>query len=234
MSEENKNASQSNKGKNKKSKKKLIILPYIYKPIIFVIISLIFIVPICKVALDFAVQTVHSAQNVFVKDNYDFDVIDDFKADNRDGGFFDPPTLYHNEKIGELSCDAIGLKSDVYYCINRVTMRNGIAMSAQSRLCGQGGAVNLAGYSSTILKPIANVKNGDIIKIVTSWGAFEYEVYDIQNMNNTRLQERLDENDETLVISTSNDDKAFSAFDSNKKYVLAKIISGPIVKEAAV
>lgn len=232
MSEENKKASQSNK--NKKSKRKLTILPYIYKPLIFVLISLIFIVPVCKVALDFAVQTVHSAQNVFVKDNYDFDITDDFKADNRDGGFFDPPTLYHNEKIAELTCDSIGLKSDVYYCINRVTMRNGIAMSAQSRLCGQGGAVYLAGYSSTILKPIANIKKGDIIEIITSWGAFKYEVFEIEHMNSTQLQEKMDENDETLVLSTANDDKAFSTFNSNKKYVLAKMISGPMIKEAAV
>lgn len=232
MREENTKASQSNK-QNKKSKRKYTVLPYIYKPVIFLLISMIFVFPVCKIALDFAVQTVHSAQKVFVKDNFDFDVSDDFKADNRDGGFFDPPTLYHNEKIAEITCDAVGLKSNVYYCINRVTLRNGLAMSAQSRLCGQGGAVNLAGYSSTFLKPLSNIKNGDVIKVVTSWGTFEYKVFDICSMNSAQLQEKIDENDETLVISTSKDDKAFSNFDSNKKYVLAKIISGPMVKEAA-
>lgn len=234
MREEKKKTSQQNRRKNKKSKRKLTILPYFYKPLVFVLLSLILVLPVCKVALDFAVQTVHSAQNVFVKDNYDFDVADSFKPDNRDGGFFDPPTLYHNEKIAELTCDAIGLKSNVYYCINRVTLRNGIAMSAHSRLCGQGGAVNLAGYSSTVLKPIANIKNGDRIKIVTSWGSFEYEVVDVEHMDSTQLQERIDEHDETLVISTSKDDRAFSTYDSHKKYVLAKLVSGPMVKEAAV
>lgn len=149
---------------------------------------MVVIVPLLMGGLNFAVNTVHEAQQVLT-----------IGYDDRAEG--DP--------IATIYCKRIGLKSDVYKGINRVSLRYGCGMSDDEN------GVRFAGYSSGAFKPLLKVKKNDIITISNNDGETMYQVTDISSKVK-------DVGDGYIVLSTSKNNSPFSYYDSEKLFVTAK------------
>ncbi len=228
MSEDNnKTTSQSNK--KKRHKKRRIVLPYIFTPIIYVLISLIVVVPIGIGLLNFAVDNVHKAQQVFTMGYYDVAPEQEkFVASDKKSGKVSLGDIKPFYQYGIISCEEAGLNSDIYYGLNRVSLRNGAASSSESKLPGQGGEIDIYGYSSAAFKSLKYVDKGDIIIFQTNYGLFKYKVYE-SGLSDKPL--RKNNSSEQLILACSENDKAFSNFSSKKYYVCAELVSGPTVEE---
>ena len=204
--------------KNKKSKKKRAkrergMIPYITTPLIFTLISLIIVLPLLFSFLNFAVKTVHNAQQVLSIDFND-KTVDSTRFDNKTLEY-DNDKIGVCEKVGVLKCESAGISSDVYYGINRVSMRNGIGLGNESIFSGYKSKLNLAGYSTAALKGLNNVKVGDIIVLETTERVFEYQV-----VENSVTVSPSNNYSSGVIISCDENSKAFSAFSNEKRYVV--------------
>lgn len=217
------NSSKSNKKKRRHS----TILPYITTPLIFVLISMVVIAPMCFVGMNFAIDTVHSAQKVLARDFNDVEANLDYEGSSKTDGSVSIPKLSTSQKLGVITCENAGLYADVFYGINRVSLRNGVGLESDSALCGMGKNVEIYGYASSGFKALGNVKNGDIIGFETLWGAYSYQVEEIAVLENAPKKS----GKEYLVLATDEDKNAFSSFNKDKLYVVARKLTGPASKE---
>lgn len=195
----------SNKEKKRKKhhhKKHYTVLPFITTPIIFILISMVVMVPALVVGMNYCVDAVHSAQQVLSIDYNDKDISVD-----TDG---DPDAC---EYIGTLACKSAGLDAEIYYGVNRVSLRNGCAMSEKSDFDG---AIYIAGYSVGDFRAISKLDDGDIIELNSAYGNKSYKV------TKTVEADKLPEiSGKCLVLSTSKDNLPFSYYDSSKLFVVA-------------
>lgn len=230
MSEDNnKTTSQSNK--KRRHKKRRIIFPYIFNPIVYVLISLVFVVPTCIGLLNFAVDNVHKAQQIFTKDYYDAAIEPEkFVPSDKESGKVSLGDIKPFYQYGIISCEEAGLKSAVYYGLNRISLRNGAASSSESKLPGQGGEIDVYGHSSAAFKSLKYVDEGDIITFQTNYGLFKYKVCK-SGVSDKPFEQN--GTSEILILACSEDNKAFSNFSSKKFYVCAELISGPKVEEVS-
>ena len=118
MSEDNKSTSQFNNSKRKSHKKHYTVLPYFSTPIVYVLVSLIAIVPICFVLMNVAVTAVHSAQKTLTPDFCDITANSEYKPSTKSSGTAEIPKFSASKKIGKIVCDSAGLNAGVYYGLN--------------------------------------------------------------------------------------------------------------------
>lgn len=194
------------------------VLPYIITPIIFVLISLIVVLPVGVHIMNTAIDTVHTAQQTLVIDYNDIEAKNDYSGvtDESIG-----ESISSASKFGEIICENAGLKTDAYYGINRVSLRNGVGVKTNGVLPGQDGEVDAYGYVSTYLKALKYVEVGDIITFETKWGTYKYEVTDVVTSADVPKSSAK----QSLVLSTSRSSKAFSVFNDEKLFVVADLIS---------
>lgn len=219
MSEDRK-TSQANTEHNRKSHRKnhFAVLPYIVTPIIFVLISLIAVVPACVHMMNMAIDTVHTAQETLSIGLNDVEAKNEYSGVQTDGKASKPSDI---SKFGEIICENAGLKADAYYGINRVSLRNGAGVSSEAALPGDNGVVNVYGYASDSFKALKYVEAGDIITFETGWGVYYYEVTDVSTSEEAPVLTA----DQGLVLASAKNNDAFSCFDDAKLYVVAELIS---------
>lgn len=221
------NTQKSNKHKKRHRKKHYTVLPYISTPAIFVLVSMIVVVPVLIFGMNTAVKTVHKAQEVLVQDYNDVEAITDYTPSGITDGTVNIPRLYTSQKLGVITCDDAGLKADAYYGTNRVSLRNGVGVEAGNMLCGQGGRVNVYGNNSTYFKALENVSVGDMIKFETLWGTYTYTVKTVT----VASKYKNDSSNEVLCLVSAKDKSAFASYDSEKLIVVADYVSGPSAEE---
>ena len=222
MSDKNKSSISSGE-KSKSSKKRKIkkkdrgLLPFITTPIIFVLISLVVILPMFIAFTDFAVDKVHEAQQSLVMDYYDKEISTE-RFDNKTLDY--EASIGACEKVGVIKCEDAGIEADVFYGINRVSLRNGAGISSKSTFSGYSSQLTVAGYSTRAFKGLNNVSEGDKIIFETTEKIYEYTV--ISN-SVTNTPARLYGGN--IVLCSDENSKAFSAFNSEKRYVVASFSS---------
>ncbi len=213
--------------KKRKFNKHRTVMPYITTPVVFVLISLIAVLPMCLVMLGLTEKYVHKAQNAFSANISDFVAYDDgYKPSDKTEGtvrFTEPEGF---SKVGEISCSSAGLNVPVYYGSNRVNFRSGSGLKSQGALPGTGGSVIVKANPSGGFKALYNVKTGDIITFETGWGVYKYKVDDI----GLNLSEK-SKDGESLTLITAPDKSAFSVLSGNVYTVIAELVSGPKAEE---
>ena len=227
MSEEKKHsASQSNKKQS--SRHHHSAMDYIRIPVLFVLIACIAVVPAGLILLRVTENAVHSAQETLIMTYSDIlPQSASFKPSSTTGGAVSISEPRVAEKIGELSCPTAGLHTDVYYVINRVSLRNGAAMSKKNGFPGQGERITVNGNAATAFKALYNVQVDDVITLQTTWGVYRYRVVSTDVAN----AEDIYTLGETLVLATAKSQKAFAYYNEEKLYVVAELIEGPTVTE---
>ncbi len=213
--------------KKRKKKKHHALLPYFTTPAIYVLLSLLIVIPMCLILLNVSVKLVHKAQPSFAFSISDIELDDSaFKADNTQSGTVKRPTPASGDKIAELSCDSAGFKCNVYYGANRVSFRNGAGMYTEV-LAGDTGVCKIAGERASAFAAVGNIKEGDKLRLVTNWGSFVYSVSKIS----TGTEPPEETMPQSLLLITESGDKAFSDFNEGNMYILADIESGVQLEE---
>ena len=214
--------------KRKKHKKRSAVLPYLVTPIVFVLITLVFAIPASLGIFGFAKNYVHRAQSKLGMTIEEYGVDDQSYAPGRvTVGNVTVPEVKLNQKIGELSCEEAGVSCNVYYGSNRITRRNGAAVSSDSKLPGFNGVCEIKGTRSTYFKGVKNIEPGDKITLTTAWGIYVYSVSAVT----VAEQPPTATMPQSLLLTCSADDGAFSNFGESRLYVLADCESGPQAEE---
>ena len=218
MSNKEKTTSENKKHHSKKGKKKKDrgIIPYITTPLIYCLVSLVVILPMFVSFVSTCVKTVHNVQEKLVIDYNDISVNTE-RFDDK-SLVYDASVISTCEKIGTLKCERIGLCTDVYFGVNRVSLRNGAGLSSESSFDEYKSKLDIAGYSTAAFKGLYNIKEGDIIVFETTDKVYEYRV--ISNKVETSPESRYSSG---MILSCDKESKAFSAYNSKKRYVVAEI-----------
>jgi sortase A len=108
-----------------------------------------------------------------------------------------------NTQYGTISCEKIALAAPLYYGDNSYSLQNGAGQYAKSGFPGQGKPILVGGHDGTFFEPLKDIKKGDVVKIETTYGIFEYEVTGIKvaDKNDTTAYD-LTQKKEQLIIYT--------------------------------
>ena len=100
----------------------------------------------------------------------------------------------YGSKYATLKIPSIGLEQPVYYGANYTILKSGIAHDENSFFPGEGGSVILAGHNfSSFLGSLPKAQVGDIINLETTYGNFNYEIYDTQIVKETRRKRNIND-----------------------------------------
>ncbi len=122
-------------------------------------------------------------------------------------GYIDSSDI-HIPRAGEqyawMSCGRIGLSAPVYWYDSYEILRYGVGQSLGSFLPGFGRLILLSGHNTTFFNCLQYIRVGDVINYYTNYCDYQYEVYDVQILDENVLgkwvtNHMLEEN-ETLVF----------------------------------
>ena len=92
----------------------------------------------------------------------------------------------YGTKYADLKIDSIGIDLPVYYGADYTILKSGIAHDETSYFPGEGGSVIMAGHNfKTFLANLSEAKIGDRIVLDTTYGTFNYDIYDTRIVKET-------------------------------------------------
>ena len=110
----------------------------------------------------------------------------------------------YGSKYATLKIDSIAINLPVYYGANYSILKSGIAHDNSSYFPGEGGSVIFAGHNfKTFLADLPKAKIGDKIEVETSYGTFNYKIYNTKIIKETQVEEvPVQKEKEILMIYT--------------------------------
>lgn len=108
-----------------------------------------------------------------------------------------------NTQYGTISCNKIALTAPLYYGDNSYSLENGAGQYLASGFPGQGKPILIGGHDGTFFAPLKDMKKGDVVKIETTYGEFEYQVTGVKitDKNNSKAYD-LTQDKEQLILYT--------------------------------
>lgn len=203
--------------KHHKRRKHYTVYPYFNYSILFVLITMVVVIPVLIVGMNSAVKMVHNAQEVLTRGYYDFS-LDNSYEQKSEADYID--TIKEGKLIGTITCENVGMCEKVYYGTNRVTMRDGVGISTNSYLPNNGGCTRIAGYASSSFRCLHNVSIGDEIVLETYWGNFKYKVTDVY-----KAEKLKDIDGDSIALATFTSTEAFANQSSNYFYAVGELVS---------
>ncbi len=147
--------------------------------------------------------------------------IDDIKYPNYDNLF------------GQLIIEDCGIDAKLFFGDGDISLRNGVGVYNGSFIPGYGKTILVAGHNNTYFNGLKFADKGQIVKIRTSYGNYEYEITGtaLKKYNDATAYD-LDADTENLVMYTCYPFDALGL--TNKRFfVYAKYISGPQINKEA-
>lgn len=86
----------------------------------------------------------------------------------------------YGQVMGHLTIKNAGIDADVYHGDDNAQLEKGIGQFIGSCYPGEGGKIILDAHRETYFKNLKNVKLGDIVSFQTSYGDFQYKVYNLE------------------------------------------------------
>lgn len=110
----------------------------------------------------------------------------------------------YGSKYATIKIPSINVELPVYYGASYNILKSGIAHDDSSYFPGEGGSVIMAGHNfKTFLASLPNAKIGDKIVLDTTYGVFEYEIYDTKIVKETATNEvPIQKEEEKLMLYT--------------------------------
>lgn len=94
----------------------------------------------------------------------------------------------YGSRYGRMIIESIDVNLPLYFGDTLSILKNGIGHSSGSYFPGEGGSILCAGHNYRgYIRDLYKTKNGDIITIETSYGTFNYEIYDSKIIKETDL-----------------------------------------------
>lgn len=158
-----------------------------------------------------------SYENIFVPTDNDSDTIDASEIEF--------PSI--DKQFGEIRIDKCNVYAKLFFGDGSVPLRNGVGVYAGSFIPGYGKTILVAGHNNTYFNGLKNVKKGDVVKINTSYGNYEYKVTSTKIYNaDSKKSYDLKADKENLILYTC---YPFDELGLTEKrfFVYAEKISGP-------
>lgn len=92
----------------------------------------------------------------------------------------------YGTKYATIEIPAIDINLPVYYGDTLDILKEGVGHSSGSYFPGEGGSIIYMGHNSkNVFRRFAELKKGDEITVTTSYGKYNYKIYDMQLVNET-------------------------------------------------
>lgn len=110
----------------------------------------------------------------------------------------------YGEKYGQIKISSIGVDLPLYFGDSLDLLKKGVGHSTWSYFPGEGGSIVCMGHNyKTMLRNFGSLKNGAKIEIKTTYGTFNYRVYDMKIVEETEMDATpIQKNKEILMIYT--------------------------------
>jgi sortase A len=116
---------------------------------------------------------------------------------------YDITSPSEGDKYGVLEIECIGVIADLYYDDNADVLMKGVGQYTGSYMPGNDKPILIAGHNNSYFHNIGNLKEGDIIKITTHYGVYEYCVTGhLLSTNHDASAYDLSQDKEQLIIYT--------------------------------
>ena len=90
----------------------------------------------------------------------------------------------YGSRYGNIKIDSLEINLPLYYGDKLSILRNGIGQSSGAYFPGEGGSIICMGHNTkTFLYKLPEIDKNSIIEIQTTYGNFEYKVYDTKIVN---------------------------------------------------
>ena len=130
----------------------------------------------------------HSYENIFTPS--------DNSGDTVNAEDVDYPSI--DKQFGTLEIKNCDIETKLFFGDGFVPLRNGVGVYAGSFIPGYGKTILISGHNNTHFNGLKNVEKGDIVKIRTSYGNYEYRV------NKTRIANAKDKSTYDLAADEEN------------------------------
>ena len=109
------------------------------------------------------------------------------------------PTV--GSKYGTLKIDSIEVSLPIYYGTSYNVLKGGVGHDTNSFFPGEGGSIVYMGHNfKKFLARLPETKIDDIIEIETTYGTFEYKIYDQQVINELETDKVPIQTDEEILM----------------------------------
>lgn len=135
----------------------------------------------------------------------------------------------YDNQFGELIIEDCQINAKLFFGDSNMALRNGVGIYNGSSIPGYGKTILVAGHNNTYFNGLKYAKKGQIIKIRTNYGNYQYEITDMQIKDmEDRSAYDLKADYENLILYTC------YPFDElgltpNRFFVYAKPVSGPSI-----
>lgn len=135
----------------------------------------------------------------------------------------------YEDQFGELTIEDCQIKAKLFFGDSRLVLSNGVGIYSGSAIPGYGRTILVAGHNNTYFNGLKYARKGQIIRIRTNYGNYQYEITDLQIKDkNDRSAYELSAESESLVLYTCYpfDDPGLTP---DRYFVYAKPVSGPVI-----
>lgn len=212
-------------------------MAYVYMPFLFAILGY----GIVFIAASPLIDTITTYANLFIMDKeptFEGKVESIFVAPEEDEEEVKKDTISasiveipsYGQHYANIECERIGLSAEICYGDGYEILKNYVGHYAGSGLPGFGKPIMLAAHRTQHFFPLKDAVVGDVIKLTTSYGVYEYEITDIQIRDKEdKTAYDLGQDKEQLIMYTCYP-FVFLADSQNRYFVYADKISGPDVE----
>ena len=135
-------------------------------------------------------------------------------------------------RYGRIRCEKIDLNAPLYYGDSEAILEKGAGQYIGSGLPGEGRPILVGAHDLGYFAALKDAKQGDVIEVATSYGVFQYQVTDLVIGDASTIgRKELQHLGEELILYTCYPFKQMLKEKSQRYFVAAKKISGPVLKE---
>lgn len=183
-----------------KNKIKYIIIANLYSILIAVII-IIFILGMIKILFGAQIETAFMLANkvsINVDSNKD-NTNQETKIDSEKKTLENYPE--YGTQYATIEIPRIDANLPVYFGDTLEILKKGVGHSSGSYFPGEGGSILYMGHNSKkVFRRFSELQIGDEIKVTTTYGEYNYKIYDMQLINETELEKVPIQKDEEILM----------------------------------
>ena len=183
-----------------KNKTKYVIIANLYS-IVIAIIIIIFILGMIKILFGTQIETAFMLANkvsINVDSNKD-NTNQETKIDTEKKTLENYPE--YGTQYATIEIPRIDANLPVYFGDTLEILKKGVGHSSGSYFPGEGGSILYMGHNSKkVFRRFSELQIGDEIKVTTTYGEYNYKIYDMQLINETELEKVPIQKDEEILM----------------------------------
>ena len=183
-----------------KNKTKYVIIANLYS-IVIAIIIIIFILGMIKILFGTQIETAFMLANkvsINVDSNKD-NTNQETKIDTEKKTLENYPE--YGTQYATIEIPKIDVNLPVYFGDTLEILKKGVGHSSGSYFPGEGGSILYMGHNSKkVFRRFSELQIGDEIKVTTTYGEYNYKIYDMQLINETELEKVPIQKDEEILM----------------------------------